>query len=300
MEAYRELKKLIEPNFPGLLDTIQNKIKTAEINYEKCRENNRDSLLWEHSVIAAFFALKICLIENQDPLFPVVAALFHDIGKFEGGQYQKNTIPEEKTSARIASEILTTFGLRSLDINCITSGLTALYDERTENNTITDIVHDADFLSKTGYLGVANFFMKAAKRGLNLNSALAQNLSKELTYASVLPRNMRTTAGKKLAKKKSQELRLFFEGLLQELRDLNIARFETREEILPCPQETDEELKFILVLPESCPSCTGKMKPEYSFVQGIKCTELVAKISCAHCPSTICVSFCLPEITGHV
>ncbi len=298
MEGYRNLKELIEPVYPGLLDSIQNTIKKAEKDYEKDRKKEQDSFLWEHSVFVAIVALKICRLENKDPLIPVVAALFHDAGKFEGGQYQKNDIPEEKTSARIAAEILASFDLNKSEIDLIVSGLLALYDEDTKNNFIADIIHDADFLSKSGYLGVANFFMKSAKRDLNLYTSLTQNLSKELTYASVLPKNMRTPAGKKLAEKRSRDIRLFFEGLLQELRDSDIARFEKREETLPCPQKTGENLKFILVFPETCPSCAEGMSPEYSFVQGIKCTELAALISCVSCPSEIRISFCLPEITG--
>lgn len=296
MEGFRDLKKLIEPNYPGLLDSVQNKITKAEKDYEKRGEKDRNSFLWEHSIFVAVLTLKICRMENKDPLFPVVAALFHDIGKFEGGRYQNSNIPEEKNSARIAEEILPSFGLKKSDIDLVTIGLTALYDEKTQNNYISDIIHDADFLSKTGYLGVANFFMKSAKRDLNLYTSLSQNLSKELTYASVLPRNMKTPAGENLAEKRSRNLRLYFEGLIQELRDLDIARFEKREETLPCPQKTGEDLKFILVFPESCPSCAVGLSPEYSFVQGIKCTELSVLISCVNCPSTIRMSFCLPEI----
>lgn len=296
METHRDLKKLIEPNYPGLFDSIQNKIKKAEKDYEKPEGKEQDSFLWEHSVFVAAVALKICFIEEEDPFLPVIAALFHDIGKFEGGRYHDNNIPEEKTSARIALEIMDSFGLKKSDIDLVTAGLTALYDKEIENNYITDIIHDADFLSKTGYLGVANFFLKSAIRGQNLYTSLSKNLSKELTYASVLSGNMKTLAGKKLAVKRSRDLRLYFEGLIQELRDLNIVRFEKREETLPCPQKTGEDLKFVLVFPETCPSCAEGLRPEYSFVQGIKCTELSVLISCVNCPSTIRMSFCLPEI----
>ena len=298
MEAYRELKKLIEPVYPGLLDSIQNKIKKAEKDYEKGSKKDLDSFLWEHSVFAATVALKICHMENKNSLIPVITALFHDIGKFDGGQYQKDNIPEEKASARIAEEILVSLDINKSEIDLVVAGLTALYDEKTLNNSIADIIHDADFLSKTGYLGVANFFLKSAKRGQNLTTSLAQNLSKELTYASVLPKNMRTQAGKKLAEKRSQDIFLFFKGLLKDLQELGIARFKMRKETLPCPKKSGEKLRFILVLPESCPSCSEEMSPEYSFVQGIKCTELAVLISCVSCQSKIRHSFCLPEITG--
>ena len=294
--SFIDLKNLIEPVYPGLLDSIQSRIESGEREFEKNRRKDSDSYLWEHTVLVAALVLKICRMENRDPLFPVVAALFHDAGKFEGGLYKEDQSPEEKVSARIASEILTSSGLNKSEIDLVTSGLTALYDERAEKNSISNIVHDADFLSKTGYLGVANFFLKTAKRGLSLYFSLLKNLSRELTYAAVLPDNMRTSAGKELAKKRSKDLRRYFEGLIQELRDLDMVRLQWKEVILPCPDRSGRDIKFILVVPETCPSCDSAMNPEYSFEQGLKCTELVAEISCASCPATIRVAFCLPEI----
>jgi hypothetical protein len=109
---------------------------------------------------------------------------------------------------------------------------------------------------------------------------------------------MRTSAGKKLAENRSQDIYLFFKGLIDDLKDLGITRFKMRKEVLPCPKKSGEKLKFILVLPESCPSCKEEMSPEYSFVQGIKCTELEVLISCVACQSKIRYSFCLPEISS--
>jgi hypothetical protein len=37
------------------------------------------------------------------------------------------------------------------------------------------------------YLWIANFFIKSTLRGRNLNGAIMNSLSKELTYASALP-----------------------------------------------------------------------------------------------------------------
>ncbi|MCJ7580937.1 MAG: HD domain-containing protein, partial [Candidatus Aminicenantes bacterium] len=143
MEGTRDLKNLVESVYPGLLDSIQNKIKKSEKDYEKGRKEDSDSFLWEHSVFAATVALKICRMENKDPLFPVIAALFHDIGKFEGGRYQKDNIPEERASARVAEEILVSSGLNKSEIKLVADGLTALYDEKTQKSFIADVIHDA-------------------------------------------------------------------------------------------------------------------------------------------------------------
>ena len=296
MDGYREIRSLIEPSFPGLLDKVREIIEESESKYVKNREGEKHSFLWEHTICVATFALVLCRVEKEDPSIPVVAALFHDIGKFDQGQYHQEDTPEEKISARIADEILPAFGLKEDEIKIIVSGLTALYAEKNQKNRIADILHDADFLSKSGYLGVAHFFTKSALKGQNLYRALSQDLSKELTYASVLPQNMRTTAGEELAEQKAKDSLAFYRNFLQELRDSGISRFKIREEELPCPQKKGRILKIYLVVPQVCLTCGDIFVPKFSFAQGIKCTELVAHIQCRGCSSDYGISFCLPEI----
>ena len=296
MTGYRELLNLIEPFYPRLFEKIREGIEKREKVFVGKENGAADSFLWEHSLHVALYARKICLLEKIDPLIPVLAALFHDIGKFDDGLYHKENIPEEEQSSEIASEILHLEGVPSSDIDRIVSGFKSLYDESKKGDRISDILHDAEFLAKSGYLGVANFFTKSALRGQNLLRTLSLHLSKELTYASVLPESLKTSAGKKMAELKSKDSLSFYRKLIGELSEAGIAEFAILEEELPCPQKGKKSLKIHLAVPLNCPTCEGRLERELSFEQGIKCTELVFRIGCLRCSFDYRMSFCLPEL----
>ncbi len=105
------------------------------------------------------------------------------------------------------------------DIGRVVRALRSLYNSGSGRSRLADIVHDADFLSKSGYLGVANFFVKSTLRGRNLESAAMDFLSRELTYAAVLPANMRTAAARRLAVRKSADGLRFYRSYLAELNE---------------------------------------------------------------------------------
>lgn len=296
MTGYRDLDKLIKPVFPRLFGKIKTEIETREENYSREGHGQADSFLWEHTLHTALYTRKICILENRDPLIPVIAALFHDIGKFEGSHYHKTRIPEEESSSKIASEFLCLEGADPSDIRDIVSGLRSLYDENSRESPLGSILHDADFLAKSGTLGVASFFTKAALRGQNLIRTLSFHLSKELTYASVLPLNMKTPAGRTLAKLRSKESISFFRKLVQELADAGIAEFVITEHQLPCPQNEGKKMVVTLAVPSRCPSCSGELEKNFVFEQGIKCTELVVYNTCSCCEHDFRISFCLPEL----
>ncbi len=297
MKRVKDLKDLIEPRFPGLLTRIQKLIEDSEKEYQKKdRTESQGSYLWEHTLHTANIAQKICLIDDKDPFLPVIAALFHDTGKFIGGHYHEQDTAEEQISARLAREVLLEAGMDPAQIRIITAALKSLYSEQSAEKLIPDVVHDADFLAKSGYLGVAHFFIKSTLRGHTLLQTLIQSLSKEFTYASVLPENMRTKAGRIIALQKSERTLSFYKGLLQELRDHRRVNLEIKEISWPCPKDSKKQMKLFMVLPEKCPQCGKSLNPEYSSSQGIKCTKLIAEIKCQHCPEKYEISFCLPEI----
>jgi HD superfamily phosphodiesterase len=297
MKHVKDLKDLIQPRFPGLLTRIQKLIEDSEEEYQKKdRTESQGSYLWEHTLHTANIAQKICLGDNKDPILPVIAALFHDAGKFIGGHYHEKDIPEEQIAARLAREILSEEGMDPAQIHDISEALRSLYSERSAENTVADVVHDADFLAKSGYLGVAHFFIKSTLRGHTLLQSLIQSLSKEFTYASVLPENMRTKAGRTIALKKSERTLSFYKGLLQELRDHRRVHLEIEEISWPCPKDPRKQMKLLMVFPEKCTRCGKSLNPKYSSSQGIKCTKLIAEIKCQNCPEKYDISFCLPEI----
>jgi HD superfamily phosphodiesterase len=286
---------VIESRFPGLVDEVRKVIQDSENAYEG--DNRRsESLLWEHTTHVTSLSYCLACAEGLDPLVPVIAALFHDAGKFAGGQYHSADTIEEEESARIASRLLHLFGMRQTEIRKVLSGLRALYNEKTRKNAVAAIIHDADFLSKFGALGVASFFTKSVLRGRTLRSSVLGYLSKELTYAACLPLNMHTAAGRKLATKKAADSLRFFRSLLAELRDARIADLKIRRLRIPHPSFGGRFLKVQLVVSPACPECGGTWSMAWATEKDIKCTKLRIEWGCIQCAERLETSFCLPEI----
>jgi HD superfamily phosphodiesterase len=299
MRVNNDLENLISPEYPNLIEQIRQLVEDSERQYYQDgdrKQEGGDSFLWEHTIHVATIAKKIAQEENAGELDAVIAALFHDSGKFLGGDYHTDESPEEEKAAKIAEEVLTKEGMDKEKIKKIASSLTALYNENLQPSRISDVIHDADFLAKFGYLGVANFFVKSALRGQNLYTTLISSLSKELTYAAALESNMRTAAGKKMANKKSIASLDYFRGLLDELRETGIATFKITEQNFPCPKNPDKILTLWMAVPEVCPECQGELSMDFTSQAKTKCEELAAHIRCAQCTNRYLVSFCLPEI----
>lgn len=299
MQTIKEIENLISLKYPMLFARIKKLIEDSERIFSQDKgsiEEDFESYLWEHTLHVAAIAQKIAIAEDLDPTDAVIAALFHDSGKFRGGFYHDDEIPEEESAAELAPKILAEEGMHPGKIETITAAITALYSETKPASKLTDVVHDADFLAKFGYLGVANFFAKSALRGKTLIKTLISSLSKELTYAAALEKNMRTMAGKKMAEKKSAATQSFYRGLLDELREAGIAFFEIKEEAFPCPENPDKFFTLLMAVPEACPECSGQLKMDFTSQTKTKCEQLIAAIHCNKCPNQYEISFCLPEI----
>jgi len=87
--------KVIETRFPGLVDSIRDTIQESEIEYEGS-DNGAESFLWEHTLHVASIADRLAIAEGIDPLIPVIAALFHDAGKFIEGEYHSDGTIDKK------------------------------------------------------------------------------------------------------------------------------------------------------------------------------------------------------------
>jgi hypothetical protein len=107
---------------------------------------------------------------------------------------------------------------------------------------------------------------------------------------------MRTTAGKKIAEKKSAATQSFYRGLLDELREAGIAFFEIKEEAFPCPENPDKHITLNIAVPEVCPECSGQLTMDFTSQTKTKCEQLIAAIQCDKCPNQYEITFCLPEI----
>jgi len=287
----------VEARFPGLTAKIKRLIEKAEREFSGKPEPG-DSFLWEHTIHVASICHGLARAEGRDPVIPAVAALFHDAGKFAGGGYHEGDRTEEEEAAKIAERILRGSRMTAGDRRRVTAGLRALYHPGARKNFIADAVHDADFLSKFGALGIANFFIKSALRGKTLRDTIMNQLSKELTYASCLPFNMRTLAGRRLAGKKAGDTAAFFRSLLGELKRAGIADFTIRKLRFTTGSPSLRTVGIRLAVPRSCGVCGGRWRISTKTEPGIKCEKLEAGLVCARCGAASSVSFCLPEIQG--
>jgi len=294
----------VEDRYPGLVDRVRRLIEESERVYNGGARDGGSSFLWEHTVHVASLARRIALAEKRDPLPSVLVALFHDAGKFRGGRYHADKKPEEEASADVARKALREFAAPAGLIKDIVSGLKALYSEKRSAHPLAAVVHDADFLAKSGALGVAHFFVKSTLRGRTLRDAVMNTLSKELTYAAVLPLNMRTASGRALARTKSRDSLRFFDRFLGELNEaappgFRVATLRIRGTHHLIPELSDVSPEFIkvrLVVPVACGRCGGSWRYEHSIAAGVKCRELRVLVRCRRCDSRSEISFCLPEL----
>ena len=298
MNIEQILHRLLSPDYSELLKDIREFIIHSETGEDSVSSRDSHGFLWEHTLHVAAITLKISRFEEIEPLAPILTALFHDAGKFAEGHVHADELPEEEGAAAIAEFFLRKAKADGQLVHVVLDGLRGLYREEGKPDHITDIVHDADFLSKSGRLGLFTFCTKAALRGKNLKNSLLEDASKELTYADALTGNMRTAAGKQMADEKRRFTLDYFQSFLLELKKDGIADFTIRDVSVPCPNKTRGKLRIKLVLPETCPSCGGGWNIDYAVEPGLKCRKLTASIRCPFCASTRTIAFCLPEISA--
>ena len=286
----------VSARYPGLVGKAKKLIEESERAYTEKTGGPAGSFLWEHTLHVASLAFDLALAEGLEPILPAVAALFHDAGKFVGGEYHKGDRAEEEDSAALARSVLKREGAAGAFIAGVERALRSLYDEGGRRNPAADVIHDSDFLAKFGSLGVASFFIKSTLRGRNLDGAVINALSKELTYAAALPANMRTETGRKAAVNKSRSTLRFFRSLLRELRDIHGADYRIKSASIGIPGKRGGIARVRLVIPAACASCGGRWARDLSVEQGVKCRKLNVAFRCRGCGAKYDVSFCLPEI----
>jgi HD superfamily phosphodiesterase len=303
MDHLKKMKKILTASFigavearcPGLIDKIKELIQESERQFTG-GSAAAESFLWEHTTHVASISFELAHSERIDPVIPAVAALFHDAGKFAGGAYHKGEKAEEEAAAAIADGMLRQLGISRIHIHRVVTGLRALYHAQAKPNPVADTVHDADFLSKFGALGVAQFFIKSTLRGQTLLNAITSQLSKELTYAACLPCNMRTRAGKRLAERKSRETLKFFGSLLRELKETHAADFTIKRLRVNPSSRPRASVAVRLAVPRSCGQCGGRWTHALKTERGLKCEMLEVEVRCARCGNKVNFGFCLPEI----
>jgi len=286
----------VSRRFPGLVAEIQKAVEDSERKFAGNVPEADGSFLWEHSVHVASLAYTLARAERTDAELAAVVALLHDAGKFAEGRYHEGDRPEEDEAARLAAVLLRRPGVKAAEREAAVKALAALYDPAAPRNPLAAVVHDADFLSKFGVVGVAQFFIKSALRGKTLRRAVAESLSKELTYAACLPLNMRTTAGRAFAGRKADATTAFFKAFLEEIRETQGMAFKVVISRFDHPRRPGTPFEVRLVVPEVCPSCGGTWRASLAAAAGKKCERLEARVECRGCGSSTEISFCLPEL----
>lgn len=296
-----EVRNLLEARLPGLYPDIERLLVEAEAQFDARAGQVQSEFLLEHTRRTAAIAYKISVMEGVDPFLPVLVALYHDAGKFHEGDYHQDAIPEEEHAALLAGKMLGEFGVQQGDIDSVLEALRALYDERLPCAGPCRIVQDADRLDKLGALGVGAFFTKAALRGRGLVDALAQALSRELTYAIAAPRSMFTATGKKLAAEQAPKSIAFFDQLLEQLESWGIASFERHVIVLDEDFRTRDGaiargIEVTIAMPSTCPDCQGRLGLTHRREQGMKCERFIAYFRCSQCSYSGGTSLCLPVL----
>jgi HD superfamily phosphodiesterase len=291
----QEFYTSLTSRYPGLVERVRKLIEESERKFSG-RKDSSGGFLWEHTVLVASLSFRLAKMEKADVELASIAALFHDSCKFSAGRYHRGAKPEEEAAARLARATLEEAGLGMAGIGHVVRALRSLYNSGPRHNGLADIIHDADFLSKFGLLGVAQFFVKSTLRGRNLEAAIMNHLSKELTYAAVLPLNMRTDSARRLAGQKSQETLRFYRAFLAELGKAHGINFRIRTPEVRRPGRRARKLKVMLVAPAVCGACGGGWEFDFRTEKGLKCETLEASIRCGACGAAHEISFCLPEM----
>ncbi|MDD8025398.1 MAG: HD domain-containing protein [Acidobacteriota bacterium] len=288
--------RVVAKRYPGLVEKIKRLVEESERAFAGNAPETEGSYLWEHTVHVASLAFKLAEEERRDPLLAAITALFHDAGKFAGGSYHAGGTTEEDEAAKLAGPVLKRSRVPAADRYAILAALGSLYKEGASPNPTAAIVHDADFLSKFGALGVAQFFIKSALRGKTLHATVMNSLSKELTYAACLPLNMRTKAGRARAEAKAEETIRFYETLLKELGETHGGAFRIKTVSVPHPSRRGRKIEARLVLSAACEDCGGGWTVARTIKAGVKCTRLEARLRCRSCGASHEIGFCLPEL----
>lgn len=296
-----EVRKVLESRAPGLHARIERALVECEARYNRDAAQPPSQFLLEHTQHTAAIAHTLALLEGVDPFLPVLVALFHDAGKFHGGQYHQDDVAEEEHAAVLAAEMLPGHGVTPAELEAVLEALRALYDDRLPCLGACRIVQDADRLDKLGAMGVGAFFAKATLRGRGLVDALAQTLSRELSYAQAAPRSMFTESGRALARERAAKTIAFFDDLLAELEGCGIATFERRTLAVEGEFRTRDgncvqDMQVTVVTPRACPGCGAAIALTHRRARGLKCEMLKARMACPACDWARDISFCLPVI----
>jgi hypothetical protein len=276
----------IDKRFAQTEIVLRDRIQSEEA--EHGRNSKPPDSLWEHALRVASVAERLGVAEEVDSAACRLAGLFHDAGKFKGGGYHLCDEPEEVLSVEVLREITANKGFEESLIKQVEESILQLYRDEPEPNLLTKILFDADNLDKLGFLGVANFCVKAGLRGKCISPSFFYRITVELTYARHAPVCLATKAGRQLAVKRAPETVYYFKKLLESLREDGIHDFRIKE-------ITYDGLIIDVVSPKTC-SCGAEPSLKIEEIPGLKCSEIHLHHICDNCGGQHELHFCRPRL----
>ena len=160
------------PVFDSLLTSIRNElgqyIRKEEASYGSAY--SVPDTLMGHLERVASHAVRLASEEGVDPLCAELAGLFHDAGKFHGGQYHEGDKPEEDYSIEILRALGRKNGLNPSIIEEVSDAILQPYRDDPKPTPLSMVLFDADNLDKMGLLGIANYFIKSGLRGQGITA----------------------------------------------------------------------------------------------------------------------------------
>lgn len=229
-------------------------------------------------MLVARLARVIAEEEGGDGDLAYVLGLLHDAGKLRARELE---VADDEATVKLVEEKLEELG----DHPLLRRALEALREGRSVEALA---VHDADYLSKAGILGLATFFSKWSVKGLTVDEAVLTKLSREMTILSNLELHLATGYAKKLGRELARKALRAYAELLKELRLQGVAVRVRRRRV--------RGYRVVVVAPELCPSCGGRVNLTRGAVgEGRACVEYRVRASCERCGWSADESVCILE-----
>jgi uncharacterized protein len=278
----------VEPLFNSRLTPIRNElgqhIRKEESSYGS--DVSAPDTLMGHLDRVASYAVRLASEEGVDLLCAELAGLFHDAGKFHGGQYHKGDTPEEEYSVEILREMGKRNGLDPAIIEEASDAIRQLYLDDPKPTPLSMVLFDADNIDKMGLLGIANYFIKSGLRGEGITAEMLMDLTVELTYARYASRRLFTKTGRAIAERRSSDTIRFIHDFLESLKEDGL--FDVRVE-----RTSVSDLELEVITPSAC-HCGAKLAKKTWIEKGVKCTEIHLEIACTACDNRYKIKFCRP------
>lgn len=271
-------------------DALRDRIRREEA--EHGGGDREPNSLWGHLVRVAVFAEQLGRAEGLDPNICRLAGIFHDAGKFHGGQLHGDDVPEERHSVEVLRELGAHHGIPDELIDRAADAIEQLYRDDPEPTLLAEVLFDADNLDKLGPLGIANFFVKRGLRGRGISSDFIFRFTVELTYARHAAASMRTATGREWAARRAPQTEDFLRSLLDQLREDDLADFVVEDVEF-------EGLTLVVAAPRAC-SCGACLSRDIWQVAGITCSEIHLAHSCGACGARHEIRFCRPRLGDQV